>query len=683
MTSIKDGTLHPDASPAAITTLVRGATQCLAHEDGSLDPDTTTGVYHRDVRVVSRLELTLDDAPLPLLTAHRTGPDTSDQVFSLRSDDHHSPTALLHRQRRLGHALVDRYTVRSFEDGVTGTLRLTYEHDLVDVLAVKADAPSPGARPVTTDGEGWSVDDGRFGVEVRADPPGRVAGAACEFDLDLAPGSTWSVTVTHTPRVDGHAVAKPEVAVPSTLVVSSGSSRWETSIRSAAADREALRIDVPDLDLTYLGAGVPWFMALFGRDTLLTALGSMIAGTGVGLDVAEALARYQGRDHDPTTAEEPGRILHELRTGGAEVFGVASGTPYYGTVDASPLFVMLLGELHRWGADPARVRALLPAARAAVAWCTDHGDVDGDGFVEYVPDPDGLKNQGWKDSGDAMVHADGSEAEGSIALAEVQAYLYAALLDLAELEIAFGEPSEADRLRGRAAALRERFTDAFWLPDERIVAMALDGDKQPLAVPSSNMGHVLWAGILDDEVGAELADRLAEPDLLTAWGVRTLASTARAYSPLSYHRGSIWPHDSVICAAGLARYGRTEAAMRLGVGLLEAAERFAWRLPELLGGQDETEVPFPVPYPVACSPQAWSAAVPLGVLRLALGLRPDVPAGIVHLDARLPDEVELSIAGIELGEGQLALRVRGHDLEVVSVPAGLEIMTPPGARPTP
>jgi glycogen debranching enzyme len=654
---------------------VRGATQCLAHEDGSLDPDTTTGVYHRDVRVISRLDLTLDDAPLPLLTAHRTGPDTSDQVFALRSDDHHSPTALLHRQRRLGHAMVDHYTVRSFEDGVTGTLRLTYEHDLVDVIAIKADAPTPGARPVTTHDDGWHVEDGRFGVAVRADPPGRMTGSVYAFDLDLAPGSTWSATVTHTPRVDGRDVVTPEVAVPSTLLVSSGSSRWETSIRSAAADREALRIEVPDLDLTYLGAGVPWFMALFGRDTLLTALGSMVAGTGVGLDVAEALARYQGRNHDPVTAEEPGRILHELRTGGAEVFGVAAGTPYYGTVDASPLFVMLLGELHRWGADQARLRALLPAARDAVAWCTDHGDVDGDGFVEYVPDPDGLKNQGWKDSGDAMVHADGSEAIGSIALAEVQAYLYAALRDLAELEVAYGEPSAADGLRARAAELREWFTAAYWLPEERIVAMALDGDKQPLAVPSSNMGHVLWAGILDDEVGARVADRLAEPDLLTAWGVRTLASTARAYSPLSYHRGSIWPHDSAICAAGLARYGRIDEAMRLGVGLLEAAERFAWRLPELLGGQDETEVPFPVPYPVACSPQAWSAAVPLGVLRLALGLRADVPAGTVHLDPRLPDGVELTVAGIEIGGGQLTLQVRGSDLEVVSAPAGLKVVT--------
>jgi glycogen debranching enzyme len=679
MTSIpdppnKDRPLRPEPAPPPVTTLLCGATQCLAHEDGSIDPATTTGIYHRDVRIVSQLAVSLDGVRLPLLTAHRTGPGASDQVFALRSDADHSPTVLLHRARRVGTAVVDRYTISAFEDAVAGEFRLAYEHDFLDVLSVKAGVPAPDPTSVETHAGGWTVDVGRFGVTVEASSPDRIADAAFVWDLDIAPGGTWSMTVTHTPRADGRAVAEPDVPVPATLEVTTGDTRWATSVRSATAEREALRIHVPELDLTYLGAGVPWFMALFGRDTLITALGSMIAGTGVGLDVAEALARYQGRDHDPSTAEQPGRILHELRTGGAEVFGVRAGTPYYGTVDASPLFVMLLAELHRWGADEARLRALLPAARAAVAWCLDHGDIDGDGFVEYEPDPDGLKNQGWKDSGDSMVHADGSEATGSIALAEVQGYLYAALLDLAELEQAFGDPEAVDGFRARAAELRERFTARFWLPEQRVLAMALDGEKRPLAVANSNMGHCLWTGILDDEIGGQVADRLAEPDLLNAWGVRTLGSNERAYSPLSYHRGSVWPHDSAIGAAGLARYGRTEAAMRLGDGLLATAERFEWRLPELLGGQDEAEVPFPVPYPVACSPQAWSAAVPLGILRLALSLHPDVPAGRVHLAPRLPEDVELRISGIQIGSGHLDIRVRGTEVEVLSAPPGLEVI---------
>jgi glycogen debranching enzyme len=633
-------------------------------------------MYHRDVRVVSGLRVTLDGEVLPLLTAHRTGPYQSDQVFALRSDAHHSPTVLLHRERRVGSAVVDRYTVSTFEDGVAGHLRIAYEHDLMSVLDVKEDVPPTSPRPVAPDADGWSVDGERFGVEVRAEPSGKVGDAEFTWELDLDPGTTWRAAVTHVPRMDGQPLPRTDGAAPSSLVVTTSSSRWAASVRNAAADREALRITVPELDLTYLGAGVPWFMALFGRDTLITAIGSMIAGTEVGLDVAEALARYQGRGHDLRTAEQPGRILHELRTGGAEVFGLPSGTPYYGNVDASPLFVMLLGELHRWGADQERLQALLPAARAAVAWCLEHGDLDGDGFVEYRPDPDGLKNQGWKDSGDSMVHADGREAHGSIALAEVQAYLFAALNDLADLEHAYGDAGASASLRAQAADLRQRFTDRFWLPDQRVLAMALDGDKRPLVVASSNMGHCLWAGILDDEVGGAVADRLVEPDLLNAWGVRTLASSERAYSPLSYHRGSVWPHDSAICAMGLARYGRTDAAMQLGAGLLATAERFEWRLPELLGGQDESEVPFPVPYPVACSPQAWSAAVPLAVLRLAIGLEPDVPAGRVHVSPRFPDDVELQITGIGIGGGHLDLSIRGAHAEVLRSPPDLEVTIP-------
>ncbi len=665
-------------SSSELTTLVAGATQWSSRADGSVAPSLAAGLFHRDVRLVSGLRLTIDGVSPSLLVSDRRGPARSHQIFALRHDADRSPTVLLHRRREVtANVAVDHYSVHGYEQPLIGELRLGYEHDLMDVVAIKTGQVPPASRAVERTAEGWSVADGRYGLWVHAEPAARIDGSTFAWELDVAPGASWSATITHTPTVDGRAVELTGTegdAEGSALSVSGVDRRWTVGIRAAAEDRDALRVRVPELDLAYLGAGVPWYMALFGRDTLLTALGSMIAGTGVGLDVAEALARYQGREHDPATAEQPGRILHELRTGGAEVFGVPAGTPYYGTVDASPLFVMLLGELHRWGADDARLGALLPAARAAVAWCTDHGDLDGDGFVEYLPDPDGLKNQGWKDSDDPMVHADGREAQGSIALAEVQAYLYAALRDLARLEEAYGDAGAAPDLRARAASLRERFTNAFWLPEQRIVAMALDGDKRPLAVASSNMGHVLWTGILDDEVGGVVADRLAEPDLLTTWGVRTLASTERAYSPLSYHRGSIWPHDSAICAVGLARYGRTEAAMRLGTGLLGTAERFGWRLPELFGGQDETEVPFAVPYPAACSPQAWSAVVPLGVLRLALGLDPDVSAGTVGLASRLPEDVDLHVAGIQIGDGHLEVRVRGEDVQVRSCPPGLRII---------
>jgi glycogen debranching enzyme len=430
---------------------------------------------------------------------------------------------------------------------------------------------------------------------------------------------------------------------------------------------------VPELGLSYVAAGAPWYMALFGRDSLLAAHFLLPTGQGPGLEVLRTLARFQGRADDPRTLEQPGKILHELRTGGAGVFGLPPLVPYYGTVDASPLFVMLLGELHRWGAPESAVLELLPAARAALDWCAGPGDPDGDGFLEYRTDTAGLANQGWKDHSGSMVHADGSTARGPIAVAEAQAYHYAALRELALLEERLGEPDTAAVLRGRADALSAAFTAAYWLPEEGLLAMALDGDKRPLAVASSNIGHCLWTGILPADVAAAAAARLRQPDLLTAWGVRTLGAQERAYDPLSYHLGSVWPHDSAICAAGLARAGDREGAAALIAGLLRVAGLSGWRLPELYGGLDADQVPFPVPTPVACSPQAWSAAAPLSLLRTALGLEPDVPGGTVRIAPLLPPGERLTAQGIALGGGTLTLTAEGSTLLDADLPPGLTL----------
>jgi glycogen debranching enzyme len=520
-----------------------------------------------------------------------------------------------------------------------------------------------------------------FGIRVRA-PEGTVSAGSggcgvVTFTVDAEPGRTWCGTIEFVP-VSARDEGRPGPAVPAATLGVQGTPAWQASVASALDDLRALHVDVPALDLRYLAAGAPWFMALFGRDTLLSSWEGLIAGSDVSLDVLRSLARYQGVSFDGGTGEQPGRILHELRTGGAEVFGVASGRPYYGTVDASPLFVMLLAEAHRWGADDDAVRALLPAARAALDWCAEHGDVDGDGFVEYAADPGGLVNQGWKDSGDSMVHADGTFAPAPIALSEVQAYLWAARRGLADLEERLGDPARAPGLRADADALRAAFREAFWLAEHGLLAMALDADKRPLAVASSNMGHCLWAGILDDEVGRAVADRLGRPDMTTAWGLRTLGSAERAYNPLGYHLGSVWPHDTAIAVDGLRRYGHGALASRIAGGVLAAAEMFGWRLPELFAGFDADEVAVPVPYPVACSPQAWAAGVPLLLLRALLGLDPDVPRGRVRVDPRLPEGTSLTVRGIPLGKGHLALRVAGSEVEVLDAPAGLDVVVGDG-----
>lgn len=667
-------------------TLVAGATFAVSDMAGEFRPGTWQGLYHRDARVLSRMAVRLDGRPPGLLASHRVGGSVAHHVLVAATEADGSPTALLLRRRSVAGEVRERFELRAFGEAVDVELRVDVEVDFADLLALKA-APGdpPEAVPWVLREGGLHAEQDGFAVTVRvAEGEADVRSGAVTFRARVEAGGSWSGELVVRPwsSRDGPAATTagrpPAGRVPGGPDVASPATRWPAGVRSALSDLAALRVEVPALGLAYIGAGAPWYMALFGRDTLISAWEALVTGPEVALDVLTSLARFQGRRDAAGTGEQPGRILHELRSGRSEVFGVPSGSAYYGTVDATPLFVALLGEAHRWGADPDAVADLLPAARAAMTWCVERGDLDGDGYIEYDADPGGLVNQGWKDSDDAMVHADGSPAHPPIALAEVQAYLWAAYRALAGLEQRVGDPARAGGLRDRADRLRAAFRRDFWLPDAGVVAMGLDAGKRPLAVASSNMGHCLWAGLLDEDVGAAVARRVAQPDLSTRWGLRTLASTEAAYNPLSYHRGSIWPHDTAIAAAGLARYGRAELAAGLADGLLAAADTFGGRLPELFAGLDAEEAAFPVRYPVACDPQAWSAAVPLLLLRTVLGLEPDVPAGRLRVAPALPGDVELTVTGIGLGvAGSLDLRARGGEAEILSAPAGLDIEVRP------
>lgn len=674
-----------DSAADDITTLVAGATLCVADRDGSIRPETWQGLYHHDRRMLSSFALHVDGRPPPLLSSHRDGAGTAHRVHLLASDPYGSPTALLRVRRRVTTGLLcEEYTVEAFAGALHGVaLAVEVGADFADLLARKHDLPDLPSVPFAAEGPGWMSRNGSAEVTLQVlGPPATLEGTALRWSVDAAPGAPWEAALEIRTGDPGGTTAaggapRPRLGLGLDTVLSG----WRHSVGSAVADLEGLRVDVPGLGLSYLGAGAPWFMALFGRDTLLAAWESLLTGSGLALDVLESLARYQGRTEDPRTGEQPGRILHELRTGGSSTFGLPPGEAYYGTVDASPLFVMLLDEAAHWGADERRVAALLPAARAALRWCTEYGDIDGDGFVEYAGDARGLANQGWKDSGDAMVHADGSQAPPPIALAEVQSYVVAAHRALAVLEERWGDPALGPGLRAAADGRQQAFQEAFWLPRAGVLAMALDRDKRPLAVASSNMGHCLWAGALDADVGAAVADRLIQPDLLARWGVRTLGAGEVAYNPLGYHLGSIWPHDAALAAAGLMRYGHVGGARRVVDGLLTTAEHFGWRLPELFGGFDAGDVPYPVPYPVACSPQAWSAAAPLLLLRTVLRIAPDVPAGRVHVAPVLTEDADLVLTGIPLGTGTLDVRVRRDEVEVLHAPDGIEVIPalPPDA----
>jgi len=362
-------------------------------------------------------------------------------------------------------------------------------------------------------------------------------------------------------------------------------------------------------------------MTVFGRDTLITCLQTMLLGPELAVSALETLASLQATEDDPAIDAEPGKIVHELRRGRAAQTWFST---YYGTVDATPLFLVLLSEVWRWTGDAGLATRLRGPALAALEWCDRWGDRDGDGFVEYERRTErGLANQSWKDSGDSMRFHDGRLAETPIAPAEVQGYVYDAKLRLAELarEVWRDRPF-AERLEREAAELRARFNDAFWVEDG-YYALALDRDKRPVDSHCSNMGHLLWSGIVPPERVEQVADCLMAESLWSGWGVRTMSTADVGFNPLAYHNGTVWPHDTSIAAWGLARAGRWTETRRIVQTLLEAARWFDWSLPEVFAGFSRLETPFPIAYPTAARPQAWAAGTPVLLTRLLLGLEPD------------------------------------------------------------
>jgi len=512
------------------------------------------------------------------------------------------------------------------------------------------------------------------------------------WDVVLPPRGTWTGSIEVTAILGGQEVpvryrvgVPVDAAVPSTRQagwlarlprLESDVAGLDDAVGRAGEDVGALRIFDPDHPHDpVVAAGAPWFMTLFGRDSLITSWMALVLDPSLALSTLTVLADLQGRRVVAETEEEPGRILHEVRMSEPATLSVQSGTIYYGSIDATPLFVMLVGELHRWGVPFERLRPLLPAVDAALQWMVAFGDRDGDGYVEYErATPAGLLNQGWKDSHDSISFADGRLATGPIALAEVQAYAYASWRAGAALAVADGRPAVAADREARADALRRRFNADFWMPASGALAIALDGDKRQVDAVTSNMGHCLWTGIVDGELVPDVVQHLAGPELASGWGVRTLATSMRRYNPISYHNGSVWPHDTAIVVAGLRRAGYPQAANRLAQDLLRAAVAVGGRLPELYAGISPAELSRPVPYPTSCSPQAWAAAAPLLLLRTILGLEPDVPHGVVRVAPVLPDGATyMHLAGMPVAGTTVAVDVDGDAVEVRGLPAGVAL----------
>ncbi|MBI3962463.1 MAG: amylo-alpha-1,6-glucosidase, partial [Deinococcus sp.] len=427
-------------------------------------------------------------------------------------------------------------------------------------------------------------------------------------------------------------------------------------VRRAQEDLRALLF--PTEDGLYPAAGIPWYVVPFGRDALIIAFQSLPFYPQVAQGVLRHLARHQAKEYDPWRDAAPGKILHELRTGETTRLGLTPHAPYYGSIDATPLFIALLAEYYRWTGDLALIQELESNLQAALGWAAGPGDPDGDGLLEYRRESSrGLDNQGWKDASDSMSHASGQLLAAPIALVEAQGYLYDAYTGAALLYRALGDTRTAQQLESKAQTLRQRFWQHFWSEELGLYALALDYAKQPALVASSNPGHCLWSGMASTQHARRMAERLFAPDLWSGWGIRTLSANAPRYNPMSYHNGSVWPHDNALIAWGLKRYGCDQAANSIVSTLLQAAQTTPdLRLPELFCGFTRLAGTPPVPYPAACVPQGWDAGAVLLFLRTLLGLEVDAAQRLITLRPALPPQLpQLTIEGLPLGSASVTI----------------------------
>ncbi|HEY1486062.1 MAG TPA: glycogen debranching N-terminal domain-containing protein [Micromonosporaceae bacterium] len=671
-----------------MVTLVNGTTFCLSTAAGEIVPGEAHGLFFHDARLLSIWSLLIDGHHPQSMSVDVRMADRARFVLRRRpSSGHVDSTVLVVQERTIGSGLVETITVDNMgRESTSFDLTIRFEADFADLFAVKegrVPKTSTNASITSMDVTLHSAADPSRGIRLSASGQPDLATDSLTWHVVVPARQQWQTTITVQPIIGSERIDPQPIRTDAWLSRSTSISVADRSVdavvQRSKLDLDALRMSDAD-GRAFLAAGAPWFMTLFGRDSLITAWMCLPLDVSVAVGTLELLASMQGSKDDPMTEEQPGRILHELRLGpdNAQAIG---GREYYGTADATPLFVMLLGEAWRWGADPAVIRSLLPAADAGLAWIADQGDVDRDGFVEYRRATDrGLVNQGWKDSFDGINDAAGSLAEPPIALCEVQAYVYGALLSRAMLADAFGDAPTAARCRKRAEHLRAAFADAFWMPDHGWYAVGLDGRHRQVDALTSNVAHCLWTGIATDEHAAAIIAALSTPAMNSGYGLRTLAADMGAYNPMSYHNGSIWPHDTAIAIAGLMRYrhlsGATELAHALAIGLFSAASAFNGRLPELFCGFARKEFTPPIPYATSCSPQAWASAAPLLVLRSLLGLEPDEPGQRLRVQTCLPPQWgAVTLDGLRLGDVTTRVSADDRGVRVDGLPESWTVET--------
>ena len=667
----------------------------LVNQHGDIAPpgSCALGFFQDDTRILSRYRMRVAGGPPVLLSAQTPRPygalidlAVNDLPFGGTAWD---PRNVIHirRELSLSDRLIERVTLTSYlRTPLDYWIELEFGADFADIFEVRGwrrEARGQYFAPQVEENALTFAYRGRDGRLLRSQvrfrdppPPGGLTERTARWPLRLQGEERveleWEVSAQDGDRrVFAHrgldeASAKLDAAYRQWR---EEGSRWTTDagdldhlLRRATDDLRALQVEMEGEQV--VSAGIPWYSTIFGRDAIITSLQALPLNPSMARSTLRYLAAHQGKREDPYTEEQPGRILHELRRGEMARTGEIPHVPYYGSVDATPLWLILLHETWRWTGDAELSRTLLPHAERALTWIDRYGDLDGDGLVEYLCTSEkGLVNQGWKDSGDGVPFPDGRVPEPPIALVEVQGYVYDAKLRMAEMYQYLGHADRAAELRRQAAEMRDRIRDVFWREELAMFALALDRDKRQVATATTNAGHLLWSRVPSPEEARRMADRFLEPDFFSGWGIRTLSAAHAAFNPMSYHNGSVWPHDNAIVVLGMALYGHARSAVPVVRAIYEAGIQTEYqRLPELYCGMARGRGNRPVAYPVSCSPQAWASGSLFMLLQAMLGIYAEAPAHVLHVrDPVLPDFLnELTVTGLPIGGTRVSLQFRRH-----------------------
>ena len=672
--------------------ILDGSTFLVSSPNGDIDagPDQPHGLFYKDMRHLSKWKLTMKGKPLDVLST-----DAIEYYYSQHfcvpptGTIYKNPTISVVRRRFVGDGFVEDLTVLNHgTEPEEVELRLDGDSDFADLFEVKDALEKKGKlyREVRNRRLviGYKRDDFVRETLISSSVPiTDMDSHSVTFRFTLKPKSSWNVKLQVTP-VTGEEAHQPKFASAAGSAMRRDLMEWIQEAPTVTCHPQAVQLYMRSLiDVAALrfrpdtlsehslpAAGLPWFMALFGRDSLITSYQLLPFAPQLAATTLRALADDQGKKKVELTEEEPGRILHELRFGELTHFHERPQSPYFGASDTTPLFLVLLDEYERWTGDTNLVRALEPNARAALDWIDKYGDRDGDGYIEYERTTKlGLDNQCWKDSWNSILFHDGTLAPTPRAVCEIQGYAYDAKVRCARLarEI-WNDEALAVKLEKQAAELKRRFNKDYWIPDRKFFALALDGSKRKVDSLCSNIGQLLWSGIVDDDKAVAVRDHLMGPKMFSGWGIRTMAEGEGGYNPIEYHNGTVWPHDCSIIAAGLARYGFRKEAADVIAGIFEASVFFRYQLPEVFAGYERTKTRYPVQYTTACLPQAWAAGTPMLGIRTLLGMEPKGNVLTSAKDPVLPSWMgTLTVDGIPGRWGRAKLVAKGDDAAMLTM----------------